>query len=118
MFHPRDDPELQVTLRKQVTPPAPPQAPCILFIDEFDGLGKARTAAGNDESVHTINQLLTGAWGGSCRGHAAGGAAVLQGSNHSFFPGLVPTRLFMRDSLVPCLCFRNASACVLWDKFA
>lgn len=36
-------------------------APCILFIDEFDGLGKARQygGAGNDESVHTINQLLT-----------------------------------------------------------
>jgi cell division protease FtsH len=47
------------------TPPHPiffaPQAPCILFIDEFDGLGKARQygGAGNDESVHTINQLLT-----------------------------------------------------------
>mmetsp|Transcript_28408 Transcript_28408/g.50750 ORF Transcript_28408/g.50750 Transcript_28408/m.50750 type:complete len:912 (-) Transcript_28408:144-2879(-) len=37
-------------------------SPCILFIDEFDGLGKQRSyggAAGNDESVHTINQLLT-----------------------------------------------------------
>jgi cell division protease FtsH len=36
-------------------------APCILFIDEFDGLGKAREygGSGNDESVHTINQLLT-----------------------------------------------------------
>lgn len=36
-------------------------APCILFIDEFDGIGQARssTDAGNDESVHTINQLLT-----------------------------------------------------------
>ncbi|PSC74371.1 ATP-dependent zinc metalloprotease chloroplastic [Micractinium conductrix] len=36
-------------------------APCILFIDEFDGIGKARSygGGGNDESVHTINQLLT-----------------------------------------------------------
>lgn len=36
-------------------------SPCILFIDEFDGLGKARQygGGGNDESVHTINQLLT-----------------------------------------------------------
>ncbi|KAI7835886.1 hypothetical protein COHA_010231 [Chlorella ohadii] len=36
-------------------------APCILFIDEFDGVGKARSfgGGGNDESVHTINQLLT-----------------------------------------------------------
>jgi ATP-dependent Zn protease len=39
------------------------QAPCILFIDEFDGLGKQRSSSmgGDDESVHTINQLLTGA---------------------------------------------------------
>lgn len=38
------------------------QAPCILFIDEFDGLGKQRSSSmgGDDESVHTINQLLTG----------------------------------------------------------
>ncbi len=38
------------------------QAPCILFIDEFDGLGKQRSisSGGDDESVHTINQLLTG----------------------------------------------------------
>ena len=36
-----------------------------MFIDEFDGVGKARSAhAGNDEAVHTINQLLTG---GQCR---------------------------------------------------
>ena len=33
----------------------------MLFIDEFDGVGKQRSMAGggNDESVHTINQLLT-----------------------------------------------------------
>ena len=48
------------------------QAPCILFIDEFDGLGKQRsaTAGGDDESVHTINQLLTGA-ASDCR-HSSG----------------------------------------------
>ena len=37
-------------------------APCILFIDEFDGIGKARDStglSGNDEGVTTINQLLT-----------------------------------------------------------
>jgi len=36
-------------------------APCILFIDEFDGIGKARDESGfgNDEGVTTINQLLT-----------------------------------------------------------
>ena len=33
-------------------------APCILFIDEFDGVGQQRSADG-DDSVHTINQLLT-----------------------------------------------------------
>ena len=44
------------------TPSCRLQSPCILFIDEFDGLGKARSygGGGNDESVHTINQLLTG----------------------------------------------------------
>ncbi|EFN51378.1 hypothetical protein CHLNCDRAFT_37431 [Chlorella variabilis] len=36
-------------------------APCILFIDEFDGIGQARSygGGGGDENVHTINQLLT-----------------------------------------------------------
>jgi len=36
-------------------------APCILFIDEFDGIGKARddSGFGNDEGVTTVNQLLT-----------------------------------------------------------
>jgi cell division protease FtsH len=36
-------------------------APCILFIDEFDGVGQARSSAsaGNEENVQTINQLLT-----------------------------------------------------------
>lgn len=49
-----------------------PQAPCILFIDEFDGVGKARSfgGGGNDESVHTINQLLTGGYCGVVPGGA------------------------------------------------
>lgn len=36
-------------------------APCILFIDEFDGIGMARSneSNGSDDSVQTINQLLT-----------------------------------------------------------
>jgi cell division protease FtsH len=38
------------------------QAPCIIFIDELDALGKARGAAGvmggNDEREQTLNQLL------------------------------------------------------------
>lgn len=37
------------------------QAPCIIFIDELDALGKARslaTIAGHDEKEQTLNQLL------------------------------------------------------------
>lgn len=38
------------------------QAPCIVFIDELDALGKSRTAnsplSGNDEREQTLNQLL------------------------------------------------------------
>ncbi|MFM8269211.1 MAG: ATP-dependent zinc metalloprotease FtsH [Pseudomonadota bacterium] len=38
------------------------KAPCIIFIDELDALGRARTAggfsAGNDEKEQTLNQLL------------------------------------------------------------
>ena len=39
------------------------KAPCIVFIDEIDTIGKSRTAAGsiggNDEREQTLNQLLT-----------------------------------------------------------
>lgn len=40
------------------------QAPCIVFIDELDALGKSRSAGGpfaggNDEREQTLNQLLT-----------------------------------------------------------
>ncbi|PSN18032.1 cell division protein FtsH [filamentous cyanobacterium CCP5] len=39
------------------------QAPCIVFIDELDALGKARHStasfSGNDEQEQTLNQLLT-----------------------------------------------------------
>jgi cell division protease FtsH len=38
------------------------KAPCIVFIDELDALGKARglggVAGGHDEREHTLNQLL------------------------------------------------------------
>eukprot|EP00891_Asterochloris_glomerata_P002381 jgi/Astpho2/2381/Aster-05640 len=37
-------------------------APCVIFMDEFDGLGKQRegdTSGPESESVHTINALLT-----------------------------------------------------------
>lgn len=36
------------------------KAPCIIFIDEIDAIGKRRdTAMGNDEREQTLNQLLT-----------------------------------------------------------
>jgi SpoVK/Ycf46/Vps4 family AAA+-type ATPase len=38
------------------------QAPCIIFIDEIDAVGRARDGLGggqNDEREQTINQLLT-----------------------------------------------------------
>ena len=45
------------------TPPRPPtQAPCIIFIDEIDAVGRQRgtgLGGGNDEREQTINQLLT-----------------------------------------------------------
>ena len=36
-------------------------APCIIFIDELDAVGRARRGggAGNDERDNTVNQLLT-----------------------------------------------------------
>ena len=34
------------------------KAPCVVFIDEFDGLGKARTGGAGSEDMHTCNQLL------------------------------------------------------------
>ena len=38
------------------------KAPCIVFIDEIDAIGKKRDASGlggNDEREQTLNQLLT-----------------------------------------------------------
>jgi ATP-dependent Zn protease len=40
------------------------QAPCIIFIDELDAIGKSRgngmnPSGGNDEREQTLNQLLT-----------------------------------------------------------
>ncbi len=58
-------------------PPSPPpfshatqaKAPCIIFIDEIDAVGRQRGAGmggGNDEREQTINQLLTGEVGCVC----------------------------------------------------
>jgi cell division protease FtsH len=51
------------------------QAPCIIFIDELDAIGKSRSSGvygGNDEREQTLNQLLT-----EMDGFAAGGATVI-----------------------------------------
>jgi cell division protease FtsH len=54
------------------------QAPCIIFIDELDAIGKARNSGGgfqsgsNDEREQTLNQLLT-----EMDGFSAGDATVI-----------------------------------------
>lgn len=51
------------------------QAPCIIFIDELDAIGKSRSSGfygGNDEREQTLNQLLT-----EMDGFAAGDTTVI-----------------------------------------
>ncbi|MBD3885145.1 ATP-dependent zinc metalloprotease FtsH4 [Phormidium tenue FACHB-886] len=52
------------------------QAPCIIFIDELDAIGRSRSSGGfyggNDEREQTLNQLLT-----EMDGFAAAGATVI-----------------------------------------
>jgi cell division protease FtsH len=52
------------------------QAPCIIFIDELDAIGKSRSSSGfyggNDEREQTLNQLLT-----EMDGFAVSGATVI-----------------------------------------
>jgi cell division protease FtsH len=52
------------------------QAPCIIFIDELDAIGKSRNSGGfyggNDEREQTLNQLLA-----EMDGFAVGGATVI-----------------------------------------
>ncbi|WP_341737117.1 ATP-dependent zinc metalloprotease FtsH4 [Microcoleus sp. CAWBG640] len=52
------------------------QAPCIIFIDELDAIGKSRSTnaafGGNDEREQTLNQLLT-----EMDGFAAGNTTVI-----------------------------------------
>ena len=79
------------------------QAPCIIFIDELDAIGKSRTSGGfyggNDEREQTLNQLLT-----EMDGFAAGGATVivLAATNRpeSLDPALLRPGRFDRQVLV------------------
>jgi ATP-dependent Zn protease len=51
-----------VRMRSAIVVQAKAKAPCIVFIDEIDAVGRQRGAGmggGNDEREQTINQLLT-----------------------------------------------------------
>jgi len=79
------------------------QAPCIVFIDELDAIGKSRSSngfyGGNDEREQTLNQLLT-----EMDGFAAGDATVivLAATNRpeSLDPALLRPGRFDRQVLV------------------
>jgi cell division protease FtsH len=79
------------------------KAPCIIFIDELDAIGKSRASggmfSGNDEREQTLNQLLT-----EMDGFAAGGATVivLAATNRpeSLDPALLRPGRFDRQVLV------------------
>jgi len=79
------------------------QAPCIIFIDELDAIGKSRSSngfyGGNDEREQTLNQLLT-----EMDGFAAGNATVivLAATNRpeSLDPALLRPGRFDRQVLV------------------
>jgi cell division protease FtsH len=78
------------------------QAPCIIFIDELDAIGKSRSSGlygGNDEREQTLNQLLT-----EMDGFAVGDATVivLAATNRpeSLDPALLRPGRFDRQVLV------------------
>lgn len=79
------------------------QAPCIIFIDELDAIGKSRSSGGfyggNDEREQTLNQLLT-----EMDGFAAGDTTVivLAATNRpeSLDPALLRPGRFDRQVLV------------------
>jgi len=80
------------------------QAPCIIFIDELDAIGKSRAsggliAGGNDEREQTLNQLLT-----EMDGFSAGEATaiVLAATNRpeTLDPALLRPGRFDRQVLV------------------
>lgn len=79
------------------------QAPCIVFVDELDAIGKSRSSGGfyggNDEREQTLNQLLS-----EMDGFAAGSATVivLAATNRpeSLDPALLRPGRFDRQVLV------------------
>jgi cell division protease FtsH len=91
-------------------------APCVLFIDEFDGVGQARSAASSasEENVQTINQLLTELDGfedntGACahRSESIGMIIAYQYSDQYL--------LEVRGAYSPPLCCRIASSTATFD---
>jgi cell division protease FtsH len=81
------------------------QAPCIIFIDELDAIGKSRASSGfyggNDEREQTLNQLLT-----EMDGFDAGATTVivLAATNRpeTLDPALMRPGRFDRQVLVDC----------------
>jgi len=77
------------------------KAPCIIFIDELDAIGKSRinnVAGGNDEREQTLNQLLVEMDGFD----AAGGLIILAATNRPdvLDPALLRPGRFDRQVLV------------------
>jgi len=91
------------------------KAPCIIFIDELDAIGKSRinnVAGGNDEREQTLNQLLVEMDGFD----AAGGLIILAATNRPdvLDPALLRPGRFDRQVLVdrPDLKGREAILCI------
>ncbi len=91
---------------------AKPQAPCILFIDEIDAVGRHRTLGGigNDEREQTLNQLLVEMDGFT----AAKGIIVIAATNRPdvLDPALLRPGRFDRRVSVPLPDVRGREAIV------
>jgi len=78
------------------------KAPCIIFIDELDAIGKSRQAggmSGNDEREQTLNQLLVEMDGFDARS----GVIILAATNRpeTLDPALLRPGRFDRQVLIP-----------------